>query len=129
MLAAAALVVSGCAEPPAPAAPAAGAGGRPAQLTNRVWVGATGSPPGAMLIFLSDGTLVQDSCWETYRLSEWRLRSAQRLVWEEDTAEISATIELLTADELTLRLELAGGALEQNYVAAAVPYVCPDMPR
>src|SRR5690606_3675735 len=42
-------------------------------LTNRVWVKEDdGGLPGVMRIFLSDGTLVQDSCWETHRLSEWK---------------------------------------------------------
>jgi hypothetical protein len=122
----AALGVAACTDAPAPAPDA---GGRPGQLTNRVWVSAANSPPGGMLIFMSDGTLLQDSCWETYRLSQWRLQPGQRIVWQEDTEEISATIEVLTATELTLRLALRSGPLEQSYVAAAVPYVCPDMPR
>lgn len=39
-------------------------------LLNKVWVqqGESASP-GTMQIFLADGTLVSDSCWETYRLS------------------------------------------------------------
>jgi hypothetical protein len=127
---AAAIVVSATsctrtAPPPDDASPAP----RPAQLTNRVWIGIPGDRPGAMLIFLSDGTLVQDSCWETYRLSRWRSQGRQALRWQEDTAEIDATIVALDAAGLTLRLELPQGALEQVYVAAAVPYVCPDMPR
>jgi hypothetical protein len=113
------------APPPDTASP----GARPAQLTNRIWIGAVGNPPGAMLIFLSDGTLVQDSCWETYRLSRWRALGGDALQWEEDTVEIDATIVALDGAELTLRLDLPDGALEQAYVAATVPYVCPDMPR
>lgn len=114
---------------PAPVASAAASSGRPAQLTNRVWVSAASSPPGAMLIFLSDGTLLQDSCWETYRLSEWRQQNGQRIVWQEDTEEIAATIDVLTETELTLTLALRNGPLAQSYVAAKVPFLCPDMPR
>ena len=62
-------------------------------ITNRVWLRTSPDPPlGSMLIFLSDGTLVQDSCWETYRLSRWREDGRGTLRWQEDTAEIEATV-------------------------------------
>ena len=121
---------SACTNASAPAENAAAvADERPAQLTNRVWVAPDASLPGAMLIFLSNGTLVQDSCWETYRLSQWRSERGQTLRWQEDTEEIVATIVTLGAADLTLRFDLRGGAQERSYVAAMVPYVCPDMPR
>jgi hypothetical protein len=82
-----------------------------------------------MLIFLSDGTLVQDSCWETYRLSRWRGDAFDALRWQEDTAEIEAAVVKLTDSELTLLLELADGPRRTDYIAATVPYVCPDQPR
>ena len=42
---------------------------------DRVWVQAEPSDmPGQMRIFLSDGTLVMDSCWEVYRLAAHPLR-------------------------------------------------------
>ena len=49
-------------------------------LLNRVWVkeGDASALPGAMHIFLADGTLVSDSCWETYRLSNWSQVSETR---------------------------------------------------
>jgi len=40
---------------------------------------------------------------------------------------ISANIAELTQDELVLNLKLGGEVLEQRFVAARVPYVCPDM--
>src|SRR5262245_13035977 len=40
-----------------------------ARLTSRVWARADAiGPPGVMRVFLPNGTLVIDSCWETYRL-------------------------------------------------------------
>ena len=43
-------------------------------FTDRVWLRAdAGSAPAAMQVYLSDGTLISDSCFETYRLSSWRL--------------------------------------------------------
>jgi hypothetical protein len=103
----------------------------PPPLVNRVW---TQSPaeqelPGVMRIFLADGTLVQDSCWETHRLSRWRAEPGGRISWTEDGRTIGAEIVAISEHALVLRLQLAGGTEEQRYVAAAVPYVCPDVPR
>ena len=99
-------------------------------LTNRVWIKTdSGDLPGVIRIFLSDGTLVQDSCWETHRLSSWKMLSDTKLSWSEDGTEIAANIAALTADKLTLVLQLKGGAVEEHYAAAPVPSVCPDMPK
>jgi hypothetical protein len=100
-------------------------------LTNRVWVRSDGGQlPGSMKIFLSDGSLVQDSCWETHRLSEWQQVSATTVTWNEDGTEIAAEIVSLAPDKLVLSLKLAGGATEeQHYVPSPVPYVCPEIPK
>ncbi len=100
-------------------------------LANRVWVRQdTGELPGVIKIFLSDGTLVQDSCWETHRLSPWRMDGDDALVWNDDGMDIPAAIVSVSATELVLRLTLVGGeVMEERYAAADVPYVCPDMPR
>jgi hypothetical protein len=124
-------VVGACADrvPPPPAASPA-SGTATGALTNRVWIKTRPEASlGSMLIFLSDGTLVQDSCWETYRLSRWRPDGADVLRWQEDTAEIEATVVKSTEAELTLLLDLAGGPETASYAAATVPYVCPDLPR
>ena len=80
-------------------------------------------------IFLSDGTLVQDSCWETHRLSAWQQTGAKSVSWNEDGTDIKADIVTLTADELVLSLKLKGGAVEEHYVPAPVPSTCPDVPK
>jgi hypothetical protein len=99
-------------------------------LLNRVWVQQGDTPsPGAMQIFLADGTLVSDSCWETYRLSKWQQVSETEISWEEDGMTINADISLLTADELVLSLKLRSDVVEQRFVPATVPTVCPDMPK
>lgn len=99
-------------------------------LLNKVWVqqGETASP-GTMQIFLADGTLVSDSCWETYRLSKWQQVSETAISWEEDGMTINADISSLTADELVLSLKLGSDVVEQRFAPATVPTVCPDMPR
>lgn len=100
-------------------------------LTNRVWVkaGDDANLPGVIKIFLSDGTLVQDSCWETHRLSPWQMTDAKTVTWNEDGMDIKADIVTLTASELVLSLKLKGGDVEEHYTPAAVPTTCPDMPK
>ena len=100
-------------------------------LTNRVWVkaGDNAALPGVIKIFLSDGTLVQDSCWETHRLSAWQQTGTKSVTWNEDGMDIKADIVTLTADELVLSLKLKGGDVEEHYPPSPVPAVCPDMPK
>lgn len=98
-------------------------------LVDRVWTKADGDLPGVMKIFLSDGTLVQDSCWETHRLSPWELTSDSALKWNEDGMDIAADIVSLTDGELVLSLKLGSDTVEEKYVSATVPYLCPDMPK
>jgi hypothetical protein len=102
-------------------------------LVNRVWLrseeGAGGELPGQIQAFLSNGTLLSDSCWETHRLSEWSREPAGGLRWVEDGAEIRADVVALSERELVLRLHRVSGAEDQRFVPAPVPYVCPDMPR
>ena len=100
-------------------------------LTDRVWVkeGDEAALPGVIKIFLSDGTLVQDSCWETHRLSAWQMSGDKAVSWNEDGMEIKADIVTLSADELVLSLKLIGGDIEERYKPATVPYVCPDVPK
>jgi hypothetical protein len=62
-------------------------------------------------------------------LSKWAADAPDTLRWQEDTAGITATVVALTQGELTLRLDLVGGPETVRYQAAAVPYVCPDLPR
>ncbi len=100
----------------------------PAGLTGRVWARADSTGlPGVMRIFLDDGTLVMDSCWETYRLAGWERESDSTIRWTEDAAEIRATIRSLSDSELVLALHLRDTTELQRYTSAPVPYLCPDM--
>lgn len=98
-------------------------------LTDKVWVRTNADPalPGPMQIFLGDGTLVSDSCWETYRLSKWQQVSGTAISWEEDGMTIHADITSLSDTELVLNLRLGDEVQEQRFAVAEVPYVCPDM--
>lgn len=99
-------------------------------LTDRVWVSAGSDElPGIMRIFLSDGTLVMDSCWETHRLAPWTRVSDTAIRWNEDGMDIDAEIVAVSDAELVLKLALGSDTVEERYQPATVPYVCPDMPR
>lgn len=112
------------------AAPAVPTASSQAAWVDRVWVRADATDlPGQMRIFLSDGTLVMDSCWEVYRLSAWRREGENGIVWSEDGQEIRAEVLETTGDALRLRLQLMDGPHEESYVPAEVPYVCPEMAR
>lgn len=93
----------------------------------RVWVSAMpGAALGSIVVFLPDGTLLMDSCFETFRLSQWGV-AGDKIRWLEDTIPIEAEVSVRGKDEL--RLQVAGQDREQTYISASVPYVCPDMPR
>lgn len=93
----------------------------------KVWMSATpGRPVGSMLIFMPDRTLVMDSCFETYRLSQWGI-AKDRIRWLEDSIPIEAAVELPRPNQLILKIP--GRDEDQVFVAASPPYVCPDMPK
>jgi len=112
----------------APAQPAAELG-QPADpsFIGRVWLDTTpGSARGSIMIFLEDRTLVQDSCFETFRLSKWGAEG-NLIRWQEDSLPVEAEIVLPRPDQLILKVR--GLEREQSFVTPSVPYLCPDMPR
>jgi hypothetical protein len=130
-----ALALVGCShgDPASPANPAPAATSSTDELpasgafVDRVWVSAAyGRPLGTMLVFLSNRTLIMDSCFETYRLSNWGV-AGDHIRWLEDTIPIEAAVTMANSNELVLKL--VGRDESQTYIAASVPYVCPDMPK
>jgi len=83
--------------------------------------------PGTLRIFLADGTLVMDSCFETYRLARWRAIDERQIEWQEDTARIRAEVTEVSSNQLQLRLHLVSEVKEENYRLAEVPFLCPDI--
>ena len=81
---------------------------------------------GTIRVFLPDGTLLMDSCGETYRLARWTLVNDARIAWEEDGAGIEADVAQSAADVLELRLHLRSEVKVERYRLAQVPFVCPD---
>ena len=101
-----------------------------AMLVDRVWARSDSTGlPGVMRIFLQDGTLVMDSCWETYQLATWQAESDSVVVWQEGGAGLRARILAVDAEKLVLRVDLVNGSQDEHYRAAPVPYICPDMRR
>lgn len=99
-------------------------------LTDHVWMRTDSSGlPGVTRIFLSDGTLVMDSCWETFQLVTWRAESDSVVAWNESGIPVRAKILELSARSLVLRVSLEDGTQDERYAAAQVPYLCPDMKR
>lgn len=103
--------------------------GQPAdpRFMGKIWVSTTpGHARGSILIFLPDRSLLMDSCFETYRISQWGA-AGDRIRWIEDAIPIEATLSMVSDHEM--RLQLAGQDTVLSYVTATVPYVCPDMPK
>lgn len=131
-----ALLLTGCQSRPVAtettAAPAvlAGDASLAHALTAHAWSTSDPSTPaGTLLIFTEDGTLLMDSCFETYRLCKWSMVGDSVVTWQEDGVEIRATIAAASPTELTLRIALKAGEAEQHFRPATVPFTCPDMPR
>lgn len=115
------------ATPPAAASPPAAEVPLNGAFVGRVWIAtAPGSPRGSMVVFLPDRTLLMDSCFETYRLTKWGV-AGERIRWLEDIVPLEAEVSMPSPNELMLHI--VGQARRQTYVAASVPYVCPDMPK
>ena len=100
-------------------------------LTDRLWVEnkPANGLPGVMIAFLSDGTLLQDSCWETYTVSKWKQTSPKTLSWDENGTKIDADITSLTKNTLVLKLGAGRDRTEHSYSPVKAPYLCPDMKK
>jgi len=102
----------------------------PEPLIGRAWIRTDQTElPGEMLLFLKDGTVLMDSCWETYRLATWKQTSDNKLIFVEDQMETPVELLKLTADELHIRLELPREMRERRFRYQRSPYLCPDMKR
>ena len=96
-------------------------------VVGTVWISTDATAPsGTLRIFLADGTLLMDSCNETYRLARWESLDREGITWEEDGARIDAAIVRAAPDGLQLQLRLFNDVRVENYRPARVPYVCPD---
>lgn len=100
-------------------------------LVGRAWIEtkAQSGLPGVMLVFMADGTLLMDSCWETYALRKWSRTSKDTVSWDEDGAKITAKVQAISPTQLTLRVKAGKDTVEHRYAVAKAPYICPEMKR
>jgi hypothetical protein len=106
-------------------------------LFSRVWqVTEAPSKPasGSIYVFLANGTLLEASCVETYRIARWsvdkKAPSTLRVMEDKQLAFTAAIIEL-TDQRLRLRQSLTRSNEVRNITLKAVEQelVCPDLPR
>ena len=87
-------MAAACRAPAAPPPPAAQPPTQPRAFVGKTWLSTDpAAAPGTFRIFLADGTLVMDSCFETYRLARWEALDERRIAWQEDTARIEAEVD------------------------------------
>lgn len=99
----------------------------PPAFVGKTWMSTDPSAaPGTLRIFVPDGTLVMDSCGETYRLARWRAIDDRRVEWQENSARIEAEVTQVGSEQLQLRMQLGRDLKEEHYRLASVPFVCPD---
>ncbi len=91
-------------------------------------------PAGSIVIFLSNGTLLQTSCVETYRIATWTIAKSQpdtlRVV-EDDRLVYTAKIVKLTSTTLQLQRTLVPSNKSESIALSAnlQEFVCPDLPK
>lgn len=123
-----ALVAAGCsAEAPSPdqaAAPASQAAppAAPASFVNKVWSIAESEQvaPGALRVFLSDGTLVMASTTGTPAFGTWRYADS-RLTITEEGLEYAVDILELTPETFRIRMNGPGDPVVIRFAPAASP--------
>lgn len=106
-------------------------------LFSRIWrvTNAPSQPaPGSIYIFLANGTLLETSCVETYRIATWTIdKKAPGVlrVVEDGQLAFTATITDLTDTTLRLQQTLVRSNEKRDITLAAVEqeFVCPDLPK
>jgi hypothetical protein len=149
-LAAGCLIPTGCSkEPPGPppasisqpeqtaaASPTSTANdGNLSSLFSHIWrvtKAPSQPPPGSIFIFFANGTLLETSCTETYRIATWTIDKAsprELRVVEDKQLAFTANIAQLTNSTLILQKRLVQSKETQDVTFTAVEseYVCPDL--
>jgi hypothetical protein len=106
-----------------------------AHLLGRIWRVSDapyGPASGSIYVFLPNGTLLETSCVETYRIALWSTDKSQpdtlRVVEDQQPA-FTATIRKASADRLQLNRKLLRSGEVQDITLTAVDaeFVCPDL--
>jgi hypothetical protein len=108
-----------------------------APLLNRIWRrsdSSYGPAAGSIYIFLQNGTLLETSCVETYRIAVWSVDPAKpdtlRVV-EDQRQVFTATFGEASGKTLHLHQALlhAPQPLDVTLTAVEGEFVCPDLPK
>jgi hypothetical protein len=108
----------------------------PDQLFGRIWriSKATSAPaPGSIYIFLSNGTLLETSCVETYRVATWTAdRKDPGVLQITEDGRPAFTAKVIESTDKMLRLQqtlLMGGKESRELTLTSVDqeFVCPDL--
>jgi len=107
------------------------------QLFGRIWkvTKAPSEPaPGSIYIFLTNGTLLETSCVETYRIATWttdKNKPSLLHVVEDGRPAFTAVITELSGDAMQLEQILARSNEKRHILLKAVEreFVCPDLPK
>jgi hypothetical protein len=91
-------------------------------------------PAGSIYIFLPNGTLLETSCVETYRIGRWTADKTSPRdfhVVEDRQRAFNARITELTNSTLRLQQQLVRSKETRDLTLTAVEeeFVCPDMPK
>ena len=142
------LVLGGCSQAPSVASPSE----KPASTTqpadpapdaslqslfNHVWrvtKAPSTPPPGSIYVFLPNGTLLETSCVETYRVATWTVdKAAPRALRVVEDRQLAFTANVAVLSDSTLRLQKqlvrSKEMLDVTYSAVEGEFVCPDMPK
>lgn len=106
-------------------------------LFSHIWrVTKAPSPPasGSIYIFLPNGTLLETSCVETYRIATWTVDKAEpRVLRVVEDRQLAFTANIAELNDSTLRLQkqLVRSKETQDVTYSAIEgeFVCPDMPK
>jgi len=109
-----------------------------APLFAKIWRITSATPypnSGSIYIFLRNGTLLETSCVETYRVAAWKAvpnKPDTLEVTEDGSMAFTARILSLTSRDLHLRQTQALGdhsVRDLTLTAIDKEFVCPDMPK
>jgi hypothetical protein len=113
-------------------------GQTPVQLTGRIWRIADGrsqTAAGTIYIFVADGSLLETSCVETYRIARWSAdKGAPNVLRVTEDGELAFTAKILelTPSKLRIQRKLTRGNKEIREItlkAVSGEFVCPDLPK
>ena len=107
------------------------------QLFSRIWrvTNAPSQPAsGSIYIFLPNGTLLETSCVETYRIATWTIdKKAPRVLRVVEDGQLAFTVRIaeLTDSRLRLQQNLVRSNEKRDITLTAVEqeFVCPDLPK